>query len=389
MWKSLEGYVIILLKGRNTDRMLERLRNNGIVVRNAERVSPVELRLTVCRKDFFRLRPLLKGTGCRVRIRRRAGAPFLLVRLWRRKALWIGLILCVAAWSVMPSRVLEIRVSGCETVPESVVLRALEAQGVRRFYPLPDTELVVISTYARAYDERIAWIGLKKVGAVLEVSVVERGERVTTLDEDTVCDVVAVKDGVITSVEVYEGNALVKPGDVVRAGDVLIEGVFFPKTNEIVLEPLSVHARGEVTANVVYSTSYAQDATTEDIVDTGRTADYMLVSLWGIRLAERGAVFDAYEVRECETEAFTDCMLPITLVRGVCCEIAAGERTLSIAERRGNAAAEAERIAMLKIPKDAAILRKSVSMREADGILTASIAIVTNETIGLEKELTY
>ena len=388
MWKSLRGCVIIHVNGRNTVRVLEKLRKSGVVVREAMRISPLEIRCAVRYADFFKLHALLRGSGCRVRIAGKSGARYALGRLFARKALWIGMTACALLMALLPALVLEIRIRGNARVPDAVVLRALAGQGVERFRPLPDTELVLIGTYARAYDERIAWLGLKKDGAVLHVRVVESEQNITTVDAATVCDVVAVKDGVIETVEAYAGNALVKPGDLVRAGDVLIEGVFFPETPETVLAPVRVHARGKVTARVAYVSEYTADAFAETVTDTGRTDEYLQVTLFDRTLIERGADYASYEVRDCTVQAFTDVGLPLMLVRGACYETELASAPLSEAAQRETAAAGAERISMLKVPKDAAVLQKTMAYREENGLISAVVTVMTSETIGLEKEWT-
>ena len=100
----------------------------------------------------------------------------------------------------------------------------------------------------RLNDERISWIGIKLDGTNAKVNIVEAVAKPAILDENEYCDIVATKDGIITKINVTNGTALVKEGDVVESGRKLIGGWMEGKYTGV----RYMHASGEVEAKVWY-----------------------------------------------------------------------------------------------------------------------------------------
>lgn len=75
--------------------------------------------------------------------------------------------------------------------------------------------------------EELAWVQINRRGTVLYVET--RGRREgggTSSDVPPLCsNVIAVRDGVIEEITVRGGVAAVRPGDTVKAGDILISGI--------------------------------------------------------------------------------------------------------------------------------------------------------------------
>ena len=361
----------------------------GIPVWDAETQRHGELIVTVRARDFIRIRPIVQKSGCRVHIIDRGGLPFAWKRLRRRPVLLFGMLLMLAAIAFSSTRIMRITVKGCDRVPETLVLRALSEQGIRRFGPYPEGTLSDLAALARLYDERIAWLSLALTGSHLTVTVTEMQLRVPLVEPDVACDIVAVKDGVLTQMEAHTGYTKLAPGDVVHAGDVLIQGEFFPETNEVVEAPLLVHAQGRIRANVYYYGEYAAEPTEEILADTGRSAAYRRIAVCGRTLIETPPPFAQYEIRNPAAYSLSDAMLPVTVTDAAYYEQELTERTLTQAEQTERALVEAERLAYLKIPKDAVIVDKEQRVLTVDGVLIAAVGIVTEESIGLEREILH
>ena len=389
MWQFVKGCVIIRIIGKYPERMLNSLREQGIFVRDARVARRGELTLAIRARDFHRLRPIARTCRCRVHIIGRGGLPFAMRRLFHRPVLLFGMLLAFGAIAFSSTRIMHITVEGCDRVPERLVLRALEEQGVRRFGAYPETPLADAAALARLYDERIAWLSLSLIGSHLTVTVTEMDPRVVTIDPDTPCDIVAVKGGVLTNVEAYEGYTALRAGDTVKAGDVLIEGEFFPETDEEVLEPLTVHARGRILANIYYYGEYAAEDTEEAYLDSGERTQYRRVAVCGKTLYETPAPYAHYEVRDVAVQALSDATLPVTVTDGTYYEQTLQRRKIARGAQTERALVEAERLAYLKIPKDAVIVDKSQRVIEMDGVLIGAVGVVTEESIGLEREIVH
>lgn len=382
MWHSVEGYVIIQIKGTGVERLLNEMRAAGIPVRDLVRVGRTEYRCRLRAADFRRLHALRRH--CRIHILRRGGPSVWLARLFRRRALWIGLLLAAVLIGFLSTRICIIRVVGCERVAERTVLRSLASLGVTVGRSRSGLSLPVLGEKLMASDDRIGWAGLSLDGVVLTVEIVEMIHAEEPVDPEKPCDVVAVKDGVIVSAEAVSGNPLVRAGDMVQAGDVLIAGDL---TREDSQTPLRVHAFGEVRANVYYFAEAAVTEESETLQPSGRTAAYRAVYIAGHKLFESEIPFEEYELSNVRTALLPGAVLPLEVVDAVCGELTMQPYRIDAAERRERAAFEAEQGAFLRVPSDAQIVEKTIAYAEHEGCTVAVICVMTEETIGMEREL--
>lgn len=112
MWKLGKGCVIIRVSGKRAERMLNALRGDGVALRHVRRESPDAILLTMPAKDFRRVRTHAKRLNCRAHILSRQGAPFILLRLLRHKALWITGLVGIALLLIASTRIWRIRIVG-------------------------------------------------------------------------------------------------------------------------------------------------------------------------------------------------------------------------------------------------------------------------------------
>lgn len=70
----------------------------------------------------------------------------------------------------------------------------------------------------------LAWIGIEIQGTNAIVKIVEADMKPEIIQEDEYCNIVATKDAMIVKVNAQNGVPVVKEGDVVTKGTVLIEG---------------------------------------------------------------------------------------------------------------------------------------------------------------------
>src|SRR5690606_2294206 len=112
--------------------------------------------------------------------------------------------------------------------------------------------------------DNITWIGVKYIGNLAEVTIVEGTVTPKPLDISKPCDIVADKEGFVEEIIARDGKAVSLPGTFVKPGDVLISGIIPLKstaygTPEVTLTERYVHAAGEVYARVPHRYVYYQE----------------------------------------------------------------------------------------------------------------------------------
>ena len=252
-WRFLRGFVVISLQGRGVERLLNLAVSRGIGFWDLQKQKN-EARLSVSLASFRALRPLLRKARCRLRIRRKVGLPFVIYRLRRRWGLVAGALFFVAALYLATSLVWEVRVTGNRHLGEAEILALAEQLGIRPGAWKWKLNLSELEEELPRRHKDIAWAGLRFYGTVLEIEIAEHLPELTV--DQRPADIVAAKDGLVERVLVIEGRAVVKVGDTVSKGDLLIEGVV--PIEEGFLEPgetapvKEVRARGEVEARIWY-----------------------------------------------------------------------------------------------------------------------------------------
>lgn len=86
-------------------------------------------------------------------------------------------------------------------------------------------------------------------GTNIIVTIVEAEEKPKIINKDEYCNIVANKKGMVTKITANSGTAIVKVGDIVEKGDILIGGYMEGKYTGT----RYVHAKGKVEARVWYT----------------------------------------------------------------------------------------------------------------------------------------
>ena len=73
--------------------------------------------------------------------------------------------------------------------------------------------------------EDIAWLGITIKGTNVIINIKEASEIPEIIDRNEICDIVSNKDAIISKIIVQNGTARVKEGDIVKQGDLLVEGI--------------------------------------------------------------------------------------------------------------------------------------------------------------------
>ena len=238
------GSVLCEIRGAAPLRCLNALGEAGIEAKRAERADEFTLRLTLDERDYSAAAAIAARSQCELaRISSRGGA-LLARRLRRRIALLTAAVVCFALLAAGSLFVWEIDISGCESVTEGEVRRALASAGVAEgsFWPAWDADAV--KNHLLLEIPELAWAGVSVSGSRAEVRVRERIERPELASDGAPGSITAAASGIIERMEVYEGAPAVSVGDAVAVGETLVSG----EMASAVGDTRYVRARAAVTA---------------------------------------------------------------------------------------------------------------------------------------------
>ena len=220
----LRGSVRLEVSGAFPERFLNLCAQRGILFWNVEWLESTRLRLSVTRQGSRQVGELAEKVLCSVAPAGRSGIPFFLGRFRRRYALLVGLTLSLLAVCVLSRFILTIDVQGNVNVPTAAILTELRRQGLRIGVYGPGLDEAVIGYETLLEMPELSWMSINLHGTRAEVLVREAIPKPELVDEKTLGDVVARSSGIITRMEVLEGEAVYRAGDTVVEGEVLISG---------------------------------------------------------------------------------------------------------------------------------------------------------------------
>ena len=271
-----KGSVTVRVRGSSIERFLNASARAGVRLHAVRRTDPAELTCALSVADFRRLRPYMRRTGCRIHLTGRRGAPFVAARFWKRRVLVAGAGLLAGLWLVLGNFlwVIDLRID--PGLPREAVVARLHELGVYTGAPI----WAIDETWARNMlinsFEEVGFATVARRGNAARVEVRARATDPEMRDEKAHTGVAAARAGVVTGLEVTGGEAVVKIGDAVEKGDLLISALVHPRTETAA--PYLSHGMGRVTARTWYDFAAAAPASQPQKRYTGKTrTQYALV----------------------------------------------------------------------------------------------------------------
>jgi similar to stage IV sporulation protein len=207
--------------------------------------------------DFFQIRPLVRISKIKVEVVAFYGLPFMIKRVKARKMMVVGCLLFVFFLQYLTSFIWFVDITGNKTIPTAAVQELLYNNGLYPGVLKNDVNIKHIENQILVNVPKIAWVGISFTGTHAVVELVEK--TLPQVEDKAPADIVAVKDGVITEIIALAGHCVVKKGDTVKKGDILIKGTSYDPAaeessglpeNQAKAEPL--RAKGIVKARVWY-----------------------------------------------------------------------------------------------------------------------------------------
>lgn len=287
-----QGYLVAMVKGARSEELLNRGIAGGVVFWDIDKKAPGTILFKVHARQYAKLRPFFFRTGTKGKILRKKGWPFLWRRVWRKKGWLLGMALFLSMLLTLSSFIWFIEVTGVETLDPNLIRHHLAvlglAPGVPRRTITPQRDWLIRELRIRLPE--VVWVTIRLRGVVAEVVVAEK--RLPPPVEDGPRNMVAAKDGLITEIILLEGIPLVRVGDMVSHGDLLILGETTRVHLDGSVEKKKVKAAGEVRARVWYEIEVDEPlAVLEPRVTGGQKTVYRLrLGNRLLTLFSRGAV---------------------------------------------------------------------------------------------------
>lgn len=259
-----EWLIDITAQGLNIEKLIRRAGEASIELRALDR-SVRSFCAQTREDDLPALRALCEKGGWKLETGARHGTGRAIEALNRRRILLAACVAGVAALIVGAMLMWRVEVQGAGSYYADL-MRFLTEQGYTKITWKSAVDTGGIRDALEWRYPEVAWVEVGWRGTALHITM-HKGQPVgETLSYEGCCDVVATRAGIIESVITVAGTPMVKAGDIVRKGDVLIRGE--ERGKDETLHPVA--ARGQVLCRVWDGASICVSMMEKETVYTGR-----------------------------------------------------------------------------------------------------------------------
>lgn len=388
LWNYIRGYVIIVVTGKSIERFINICTKRQILLWDIVRKDNESAIMKASLRGFKLMRPAARKSYCRVHILKKCGLIFFLNRFRKRRGLKLGFLIFISLFALSTSIIWDIEITGGKPEIAPKVMEVLKVEKIGRgTFKMGLNPKALASKIALQVDG-IAWVGVELKGVRLTVTIVDSVSAPALIRNNEPFNLVAERDGLITHMEVYAGNPLVKEGETVKKGQVLVSGRLQnmrPDLGDFVATK-DVHALGRIIARTWYestvpvSTKYTQRIRTDRSHDTV----YLRILDWKIKLPGKKVPF---EIKE--TTSFDKMVagpfglkLPIGLTIEKSFEIIEKQVNLTLDEAISVAEETARAELAKSLPTDGKVVEEKLSHVEGeDGQMYVKVVIECEEDI--------
>ncbi len=391
-----KGRVYIKVQGEDLTTFINEAIRDGIVFYNGRKL-PDSFVAEINTKDFSRLRKAAKQAGIKLSIRAKYGFPFVVLRWQKRKGLLIGLFIIFAALTILSQFVISVSVEGNERIPADQIIAEAEKVGLKKWMLKSQLDLNEMSKQLQDNAPDLVWVTMDERGTNIRIRVVEK-----TLPKKVIFqgDLIAAKTGFVEDVIVIQGQAVVKEGQTIRKGQVLIKvtggmteysfdmgGKAGAKKNAVDAPAAKGFVRGRVWYSSEKKVPHKEDITEK----TGSS-----VNGWGIKIKDRVIMItnqdSPYSESTKETQSYAlpvwrNWRFPVEIIKTQYDETQKVHVERTVSEARELAEKLAREELKEKMPPEVKILSDKVRILTSQkGVETIRVEIETFEELAVYRQ---
>ena len=248
MKESKSSLIRLSVTGGNIADTLRILTQNNIYLYDVIQYDELTAGISVSPLDITVIKNILNKRGDRYEQHNNSIYTKMLRVLQRRYILLLSLLVFIGVTIWIPTRIFFIEVTGNVHIPDNRILEIVSGYGLHFGAVREEIRSEAIKNQLLAEVDSISWVGVTTNGCIATVQVQEKPIAEEQKSVHIVSSIVATCDGVVEEVTATQGKAICKPGQAVRAGQVLISGYedhgFLIKARR---------AEGEIIAQTIHS----------------------------------------------------------------------------------------------------------------------------------------
>lgn len=276
-WRFIFGFLTIKIFGENGERVLNAAAYNGINIWNL-RCKKRSITGNISIKDFKKLRYVKRGIKCKIKIMDKKGIVFYTNKYKNRFGFIVGAIIFASVLIFLSNFVWIINIEGNEKISTAEIINSCKKIGIYEGIKKNKINSKYDAQRLSLQQKDISWCSLNIEGSVLTVNLSESAVSDKEQRQNP-SNLKADFEGKIKKIDVTSGNTVVKVGDTVSKGDLLVSGV---------IQNLSsihfVHSEGVVIAETKRTFSAKGEYIQTTNIKTGDNIKKYTLSFFNIKI---------------------------------------------------------------------------------------------------------
>lgn len=273
-------FILIKIKNETYESVVKSLINKSIYYKDLE-LKDNEITLKINKKDYKYLSHKFKS----VTIEKYYGINRILSFIKKHYILIISFIITYIILLILSNVIFNIEIISNNTELKRVITLYLEDYDIKK-YKFMKSNKKLNEIKKKILDENkttLEWIEIERLGTSYIINLTERVINEIP-KEDTLTDIVAKKDALITYIVTKQGTKLKEVNEIVKKDEVIITGNIIK--NEEIID--SVKAKGEVYGEVWYTVSTTVPYNHTEYISTGEKINHIYIDLFGKKITLMG-----------------------------------------------------------------------------------------------------
>ena len=383
------GYVNIKVESYYIERFINICTSKKIFLWNIKREKSTILYANISIKEYKLLKDIARKVSMKISIEKKKGLPILLHK-YRKRKIFAGFLLFIAIVLITISQFIwNIEITGDENLNKTEILQELKNLGLNIGVLKSKINTTDIINQIRLKRNDIAWLGINIKGTNAIIEVVSREQKPNIIDENDYCNIVAEKSGMITTINVQNGTALVKEGDIVEKGTILVGGYLEGKYTGT----RYVHSLADIQAKIWYAKKekFSYNQQLKKPSDTTETKYSIKINNFTINFYKTLSKFKNYDtiMESKKLNVFSNFYLPIEIIKTTNSEFYYEDVTYTEKELLEIAKTKLENELLEEIENKDDIINEQVNVYKIDDGIEVEVIYEVLEEIGTEEKIVF
>lgn len=364
------GIIILEVSAPVPEKFLNLLWSKGVRIKNVNRIDITTLRLEIGYREYQEVEKAAKKCKGKIRIIRKEGFIFLIMRMKRQVSLIFGILVFLVGLYLLSAHIWAIEITTKENVAPFEIRKELEQLGIKPGLSKNDINVYNLEKKLENINSNILWIRARIEGSTLKVVIEEKVAPPSINKSATLGDCIAKMDGEIKRIYIKSGTSNVAPGNMVKEGDILIKGVEGKEGGEY-----SVAATGTVIANTFYKKEMEIKVSGTKLESTGKKDEDIYLEFFNKKIYLKKAInnFKYYDIID-NNKGY--------IKKSIYFEREKNEIKINKEEAVANAAVELEKSLSKSLSNDAKISNKNIHVEDmGDGVIRVEVMFLVEQDI--------